>query len=70
MFEYITTHIIHSRRANLLWSRPVSHVNQASAQKIDPVFDASQAFIVEHVARNSNDWLIRMSRIAGSSQAN
>src|SRR3954451_7608074 len=29
--------------------------NQASAQNIDPVLDASQAFIVEHIARYSND---------------
>src|SRR4029453_16184840 len=31
------------------------HDNQAGAQNIDPVLDASQAFIVEHVARYSND---------------
>src|ERR1700746_3442466 len=31
------------------------HHNEAGAQNIDPVLDASQAFIVEHVARYSND---------------
>jgi hypothetical protein len=31
------------------------HDNQAGAQNIDPVLDASQAFIVEHIARYSND---------------
>jgi hypothetical protein len=31
------------------------HNNQAGAQNIDPVLDASQAFIVEHIARYSND---------------
>src|SRR5947199_3986801 len=31
------------------------HDNQAGAQNIDPVLDASQAFIVEHIARDSND---------------
>src|SRR5512133_2041217 len=31
------------------------HDNQAGAQNIDPVLDASQAFVVEHVARYSND---------------
>src|SRR5882762_6289260 len=29
--------------------------NQAGAQNIDPVLNASQAFIVEHIARYSND---------------
>ena len=29
--------------------------NQARAQNIDCVLDASQAFIVEHIARDSND---------------
>src|SRR5258705_12041740 len=31
------------------------HDNQAGAQNIDPVLDASQAFIVEQIARYSND---------------
>src|SRR6266480_1483411 len=31
------------------------HENQAGTQNIDPVLDASQAFIVEHVSRYSND---------------
>src|SRR5947199_8765298 len=31
------------------------HDNQTGAQNIDPVLDASQAFIVEHIARYSND---------------
>src|SRR6266498_381139 len=31
------------------------HNNQACAQNIDRVLDASQAFIVEHIARYSND---------------
>src|SRR6266550_3265329 len=31
------------------------HDNQSGAQNIDPVLDASQAFIVEHIARYSND---------------
>src|SRR5207249_2289160 len=31
------------------------HDNQAGAQNIHPVLDASQAFIVEHIARYSND---------------
>src|SRR6266550_2710269 len=31
------------------------HDNQAGAQNIDPVLDAPQAFIVEHIARHSND---------------
>src|SRR5436189_3037565 len=30
------------------------HDNQASAQDIDTVLDASQAFIVKHIARDSN----------------
>jgi hypothetical protein len=29
--------------------------NQSGAQNVDPVLDASQAFIVEHIARDSND---------------
>src|SRR5437660_10477632 len=31
------------------------HDNQAGAQNIDPVLDAPQAFIVEHIARYSNN---------------
>src|SRR6059036_646626 len=31
------------------------HDNQTGAQNIDPVLDASQAFIVEHIASYSND---------------
>src|SRR6266581_6853191 len=31
------------------------HDNQTGAQNIDPVLNASQAFIVEHIARYSND---------------
>src|SRR5436309_15884105 len=31
------------------------HDNQAGAQNIHPVLDASQAFIVEHIACDSND---------------
>src|SRR6266508_3892723 len=31
------------------------HDNQAGAQNLDPVLDASQTFIVEHIARYSND---------------
>src|SRR6266576_3487187 len=31
------------------------HDNQAGAQNLDAVLDASQAFIVEHIARYSND---------------
>src|SRR4029453_8935507 len=31
------------------------HDNQACAQNVDRVLDASQAFIVEHIARYSND---------------
>src|ERR671930_1037807 len=31
------------------------HENQAGAQNIDAVLDASQAFVVEHIARDSND---------------
>src|SRR6267143_5783071 len=39
------------------------HDNQAGAQNIDPVLDASQAFIVEHIARYSNDEQISESFI-------
>src|SRR5439155_22077583 len=39
------------------------HDNQTGAQNIDPVLDASQAFIVEHIARYSNDEQISESFI-------
>src|SRR5439155_9919203 len=39
------------------------HDNQTGAQNIDPVLNASQAFIVEHVARYSNDEQISESFI-------
>jgi hypothetical protein len=43
MFEYITTHVIHSRRASLLSSRPVSHV----VIHRDPIVIAIQLFLEE-----------------------
>jgi hypothetical protein len=38
------------------------HDNQASAQNIDRILDASQAFIIEHIARDSNDEQIPEAR--------
>src|ERR1043166_8155992 len=43
------------------------HDNQASAQNIDPVLNASKAFIIEHIARHSNDEQIAKALIKDSS---